>query len=288
MEKQIIRLYQERIDKYDEIFSEALCDIDHLKTSQRQITELRWDNNKLTAEVAELREELEDLRNSLINERQSHLEAVAENDQLLIREHELKHRVRVLAGISEMYYKQQDAAVTNSEFENTGHKDANDTAAKSHSYKQQRPLGVAHDEDDMTKNEFDYKQLQIENETLQMTIETMRIQLQEQKNNYAGISEGISNDFKAYRDVAAKEAADKTRKIEELETELDRIKGLYRENLRDLIIARKAALESKHSVKHDSLLLRSEIVTLQRRLDAEMERSRFLHNSSASLSKYDM
>ncbi|KAJ2138001.1 hypothetical protein GGH17_001317 [Coemansia sp. RSA 788] len=109
----------------------------------------------------------------------------------------------------------------------------------------------------------------------------MRIQLQEQKTNYAEIIEGLTTELKAYREANSKEEAVKTRKIEVAEAELARIKGLYRENLRDLVVARKTALESKHTIKQDNLLLRSEILGLQRRLDAEMERARFLQATSS-------
>ncbi|KAJ2884215.1 hypothetical protein FB639_002005, partial [Coemansia asiatica] len=247
-----------------------------------------WSNNQLTAEVAELRAEIAELHASLIKERQTHLETVAENDRLRIREHELDRRVRVLANISTRYYKEQEAAVTADAYERqeAGLTPSTDRSVRPH--KRQRSLGMPHDEDEMSASDFACKELEIENETLQLSIETMRIQLQEQKANYAEIIEGLTAELKSSRDAAAREAADRTRKVENLETELSRIKGLYRENLRDLVIARKSALESKHSVKQDSLLLRSEILTLQRRLDAEMERSRFLQSSSTRAEDFSL
>ncbi|KAJ2747851.1 hypothetical protein GGI20_000146 [Coemansia sp. BCRC 34301] len=278
MEKEILRLYQERIDKYDEVFHEVSRDIDQLKVSQRELMELQWGNNALESEVAELRTDVADLHTNLIKERQSHLEVVAENDRLRIREHELERRVRVLASVSERYYKEQDKAIHFDEAYGSNNVDILGEAARPP--KRQRhhdEMRSQEDDDDLSKDEFERKQLQIENETLQLTIETMRIQLQEQRANYAEIIEGLTGEFKAFRDVAAREGANRSRRVEGLEAELARVKELYRENLRDLVVARKTALESKHSVKQDSLLLRSEILALQRRLDAEMERSRFLH-----------
>ncbi|KAJ2823491.1 hypothetical protein FBU31_004263, partial [Coemansia sp. 'formosensis'] len=277
--------------KYDEVFREVSRDIDQLKVSQRELTELQWGNNSLESEVAELRTDIADLHNNLIKERQNHLEVVAENDRLRIREHELERRVRVLANVSAKYYEEQDSAIHFDEAH--GSNDSDIVGAVGHGArppKRQRRHGNQQpdDEDEMDREEFERKQLEIENETLQLSIETMRIQLQEQRANYVEIIEGLTGEFKVYREVAAKEGADRTRRVEDLETELARVKGLYRENLRDLVVARKAALESKHSVKQDSLLLRSEILTLQRRLDAEMERSRFLHTTSAPTeSSYD-
>ncbi|KAJ2377619.1 hypothetical protein IW150_001273 [Coemansia sp. RSA 2607] len=283
MEKEILKLYQERIDKYDEVFCDVTRDIDNLKTSQRELTELQWDNNKLAADVTELRAEIADLHASLIKERQSHLESVAENDQLRIREHELERRVRVLASISDRYYKEQDEPVSR-DAEGYSFTDeerhTSSTGTLTRPPKRQRSSGVLYDDDDLNREEYERKQLEIENETLKLTIETMRIQLHEQKTNYVEIVEGLSSEFKAYRETTARDISDKARKVEDLESELSRIKGLYRENLRDLVVARKMALESKHSVKQDSLLLRSEILTLQRRLEAEMERSRFLQSTS--------
>ncbi|KAJ2027208.1 Coiled-coil domain-containing protein 77 [Coemansia sp. S610] len=277
MEKEILRLYQERIDKYDEVFREVSRELDQLKVSQRELTKLQWGNNSLESEVAELRADIADLHNNLIKERQNHLEVVAENDRLRIREHELERQVRVLANVSAKYYEDQDSAI-----QLNGTPGAATQAARPP--KRQRHHDTARqpeDEDDMDKDEFERKQLEIENETLQLSIETMRIQLQEQRANYVEIIEGLTGEFKTYREVAAQEGADRTRRVEDLETELARVKDLYRENLRDLVVARKTALESKHSVKQESLLLRSELLTLQRRLDAEMERSRFLHSTSA-------
>ncbi|KAJ2706908.1 Coiled-coil domain-containing protein 77 [Coemansia sp. IMI 203386] len=288
MEKEILKLYQERIEKYDEVFRDVVHDIDNLKTPQRELTELQWSNNQLTADVAELRAEIAELHASLIKERQTHLETVAENDRLRIREHELERRVRVLANISTRYYKEQEAAVSGDAYERQEAEFTPSTDSSARPHKRQRSLGVPHDEDEMSASEFACKELEIENETLQLSIETMRIQLQEQKANYAEIIEGLSAELKSSRDDSAKEAADRARKIEDLEAELSRIKGLYRENLRDLVVARKAALESKHSVKQDSLLLRSEILTLQRRLDVEMERSRFLQSMSARAEDFSL
>ncbi|KAJ1841878.1 hypothetical protein LPJ73_005974, partial [Coemansia sp. RSA 2703] len=213
----------------------------------------------------------------------SHLESVAENDQLRIREHELERRVRVLASISDRYYKEQDEPVSR-DAEGYSFTDeerhTSSTGTLTRPPKRQRSSGVLYDDDDLNREEYERKQLEIENETLKLTIETMRIQLHEQKANYVEIVEGLSSEFKAYRETTTRDISDKARKVEDLESELSRIKGLYRENLRDLVVARKMALESKHSVKQDSLLLRSEILTLQRRLEAEMERSRFLQSTS--------
>ncbi|KAJ2489499.1 Coiled-coil domain-containing protein 77 [Coemansia sp. RSA 2050] len=277
MEKEILRLYQERIDKYDEVFREVSRELDQLKVSQRELTKLQWGNSALESEVAELRSDIADLHTNLIKERQSHLEVVAENDRLRIREHELERRVRVLANVSTKYYKDQDSPIHLNDADAVG---AATQAARPPKRQRHHDNWQPEDEDDMDKGEFERKQLEIENETLQLSIETMRIQLQEQRANYVEIIEGLTGEFKTYREVAAQEGADRTRRVEDLETELARVKDLYRENLRDLVVARKAALESKHSVKQESLLLRSELLTLQRRLDAEMERSRFLHSTS--------
>ncbi|KAJ2342223.1 hypothetical protein IWW50_006340 [Coemansia erecta] len=281
MEKEILRLYQERIDKYDEIFREVSRELDQLKVSQREMTELHWSNNRLATEVTELRADVADLHSSLIKERQNHLEVVAENDELRVREHELERRVRVLADVSARYYKERELEFDGDADDNSpsGSPSTNATI-RPQKRQRQHTIGGARPGEAPDKDDYERKQLEIENETLQLSIETMRIQLQEQKTNYVEIIEGLTSELKAYREASNDEAADKTRKIEAAESELARIKGLYRENLRDLVVARKTALESKHTVKQDNLLLRSEILALQRRLDAEMERARFLQATS--------
>ncbi|KAJ1796627.1 hypothetical protein LPJ59_003635, partial [Coemansia sp. RSA 2399] len=293
MEKEILRLYQERIDKYDEVFHQVSEELDRLKVTQRELTELRWDNNRLSAEITELRDDVSNMHGSLVKERQDHLEVVAENDKLRVREHELERRVRLLANVSTKYYKEREAAGSSNyraahSVSETLSSDA--TAPPSKRQRHRRSVYAEEEEDEedgddddgLGKDEFDRKQLEIDNETLQLSIETMRIQIQEQKSNYKEIIEGLGSEFKAYREASAKESAEKLRRIEALEAELAKIKGLYRENLRDLIVSRKEAQASKHSIKQESLLLRSEILTLQRRLDAEMERSRFLHSITPS------
>ncbi|KAJ2480482.1 hypothetical protein IWW56_002426 [Coemansia sp. RSA 2131] len=282
MEKEILRLYQERIDKYDEIFRGVSHELDQLKGSQREMTELHWSNNRLASEITELRADVADLHSSLIKERQNHLEVVAENDQLRVREHELERRVRVLADVSARYYKERELEFGNDtdDISPSGSPSTNATIRPQKRQRQHTISGARSDEM-LEKSEYERKQLEIENETLQLSIETMRIQLQEQKTNYAEIIEGLTTELKAYREANNKEEAVKTRKIEVAEAELARIKGLYRENLRDLVVARKTALESKHTIKQDNLLLRSEILALQRRLDAEMERARFLQATSS-------
>ncbi|KAI8324607.1 hypothetical protein GQ54DRAFT_296113 [Martensiomyces pterosporus] len=285
MEKEILRLYQERIDKYDEVFCEVSRDINELKVSQRELTQLQWDNNKLSAEVSELRADITGLHRSLVKERQSHLDVVAENDALRIREHELERRVRILATVSAKYYNDNGSSISRNGSYSHDHSESSHApaiAAAARPHKRQRQAQDATSADDLSHDEFLRKQLEIENESLQLSIETMRIQLQEQKTNYAEIIEGLNSEFTAYREATAKDMAGKTRRIQDLEAELDRVKGLYRENLRDLVVARKTALESKHSVKQDSLLLRSEILALQRRLDAEMEKSKFLQSTAVS------
>ncbi|KAJ1960641.1 Coiled-coil domain-containing protein 77 [Dipsacomyces acuminosporus] len=114
MEKEILRLYQERIDKYDEVFCEVSRDIGELKVTQQELTQLQWDNNKLSAEVSELRADIADLHRSLVKERQSHLDVVAENDALRVREHELERRVRILAAVSARYYGDNGSSLTRS------------------------------------------------------------------------------------------------------------------------------------------------------------------------------
>ncbi|KAJ2093148.1 hypothetical protein IW138_000440 [Coemansia sp. RSA 986] len=299
MEKEILRLYQERIgiiavdliDKYDEVFRQVSEELDRLKVTQRELTELRWDNNRLSSEITELRDDVSNMHGSLVKERQDHLEVVAENDKLRVREHELERRVRLLANVSTKYYKEREAAAADDYHaaHSVSGTISSDATAPPSKRQRHRDSVYADDyeaedgddnDDGLSKNEYDRKQLEIDNETLQLSIETMRIQIQEQKSNYKEIVEGLNSEFKAYREAAAKESADKLRRIEALETELAKIKGLYRENLRDLIVSRKEAAASKHSIKQESLLLRSEILTLQRRLDAEMERSRFLHSIS--------
>ncbi|KAJ1728016.1 Coiled-coil domain-containing protein 77 [Coemansia biformis] len=284
MEKEILRLYQERIDKYDEIFREVSRELDRLKVSQRELTEMHWENNRLAADSSQLRADVADLHSSLVKERQNHLEVVAENDRLRIREHELERRVKVLADVSAQYYKEQDIAVGGDDDHELSQPGSPSTSATLRPPKRHRqntrsgPQAEAAAE----RGAFERQQLAIDNETLQLSIETMRIQLQEQKTNYAEIVDGLVGELKAYRDASLGESADRRRRTEDLESELTRIKGLYRENLRDLVVARKSALESKHSVRQDNLLLRSEILALQRRLDAEMERSRFLQATSTS------
>ncbi|KAJ2794223.1 hypothetical protein H4R20_006299 [Coemansia guatemalensis] len=285
MEKEILRLYQERIDKYDDIFREVSRELDQLKVSQRELTEMQWENNRLAAEATELRADAADMHNALIKERQSHLEVVAENDRLRVREHELERRVKLLANVSACYYKDQELPAASDNRRSSPPPSPSTNATIRPPQKRQRQhshSALSPGEEDMSKDEYERRQLEIENEALQLSIETMRIQQQEQKSNYTEIIEGLVAELKAYKDSSSSEAADKTRRIEHLESELARIKGLYRENLRDLVVARKTALESKHSVKQDSLVLRSEILALQRRLDAEMERSRFLHATSTA------
>ncbi|KAJ2551200.1 hypothetical protein EV175_003779, partial [Coemansia sp. RSA 1933] len=258
-------------------------ELDRLKVTQRELTELRWDNSRLSAEITELRDDVSTMHSSLVKERQDHLEVVAENDKLRVREHELERRVRLLASVSTKYYEERNTYhATHSVSETLG----SDTTAPPPKRQRHRRTAYAEEEeeDGLSKDEFDRKQLELDNDTLQLSIETMRIQIQEQKSNYKEIIEGLNTEFKAYRDATARESAEKLRRIEALETELAKIKGLYRENLRDLIISRKEAQASKHSIKQESLLLRSEILTLQRRLDAEMERSRFLHSITPSSS----
>ncbi|KAJ2715148.1 Coiled-coil domain-containing protein 77 [Coemansia spiralis] len=278
MEKEILRLYQERIDKYDEIFREVSRDLDRLKVSQRELTELHWDNNRLAAEGSQLRADVADLHGSLIKERQNHLEVVAENDRLRIREHELERRVKVLADVSARYYKELDIAADADEHSQPG---SPSTTATLHPQKRLRQTTRAATLSDTVPEQQRRQQLEIDNETLQLSIETMRIQLQEQKTNYAEIIEGLVAELQAYKEASLEESAERRRRTEDLEAELDRIKGLYRENLRDLVVARKSALESKHNVRQDNLLLRAEILALQRRLDAEMERARFLQATAA-------
>ncbi|KAJ2607148.1 hypothetical protein GGH99_002287 [Coemansia sp. RSA 1285] len=308
MEKEILRLYQERIDKYDQVFHQVSEELDRLKVTQRELTELRWDNNRLSSEITDLRGDIAGLNASLVKERQDHLEVVADNDRLRVREHELERRVRVLANVSARYYaNQHDAAVRGSDGYGAALRSASETTgsdATRRPLKRQRNRdslymdgnddydgvedggddgdGDGDDDDSLTKDQYDRKQLEIDNETLQLSIETMRIQIGEQKSNYKEIIEGLNTEFKEYRAATAKESADKLRRIEALEAELAKIKGLYRENLRDLIVSRKEAQASKHSSKQESLLLRSEILTLQRRLDVEMERARFLRSITPS------
>ncbi|KAJ2499273.1 hypothetical protein GGH96_003641 [Coemansia sp. RSA 1972] len=282
MEKEILRLYQERIDKYDEIFRGVSHELDQLKGSQREMTELHWSNNRLASEITELRADVADLHSSLIKERQNHLEVVAENDQLRVREHELERRVRVLADVSARYYKERELEFENdTDYISPSGSPSTNATIRPQKRQRQHTISGARSDEMLEKSEYERKQLEIENETLQLSIETMRIQLQEQKTNYAEIIEGLTTELKAYREANSKEEAVKTRKIEVAEAELARIKGLYRENLRDLVVARKTALESKHTIKQDNLLLRSEILGMQRRLDAEMERARFLQATSS-------
>ncbi|KAJ1943044.1 hypothetical protein FBU59_003025 [Linderina macrospora] len=243
MEKEILRLYQERIDKYDQVFCDVSRDIDQLKVSQQELTRLRWTNSRLTTEVADLRADIADLNRSLITERQTHLNSVAENDRLRIREHELERRLQILT----------------------------DTANSKVNGGEQRSK----------------EELEAENETLKLTVETMRIQMQEQKSNSSEIIDGLMAEFKAFRETAAKEAAENEGRAEQVEMELERVKGLYRENLRDLVNARKTAVDSKHSVKQESLLLRAEILALQRRLEAEIEKSKFLQSTSVPVRDHE-
>ncbi|KAJ2651313.1 hypothetical protein IWW40_001804 [Coemansia sp. RSA 1250] len=281
MEKEILRLYQERIDKYDEIFRQMSQELDQLKVSQREMTELHWQNNRLATEASELRADIADLHSSLVKERQNHLEVVAENDRLRIREHELERRVSILADVSARYYKEQDLSVDYDSPNTLSESPSTNATIRPHKRQRQHTLSAANPDKSTEREDTERKELEIENETLQLSIETMRIQLHEQKANYSEIIDGLLSELKAHKEASLSESADQARKVESLESELDRIKALYRENLRDLVDARKSALESKHAVKQDNLLMRSEILALQRRLDAEMERSRFLHASSA-------
>ncbi|KAJ2454002.1 hypothetical protein EV183_001842 [Coemansia sp. RSA 2336] len=280
MEKEILRLYQDRIDKYDEIFRQMSQELDQLKVSQREMTELHWQNNRLATEVSELRADIADLHSSLVKERQNHLEVVAENDRLRIREHELERRVSILADVSARYYKEQDLSVDYDSPNSPSESPSTNATIRPHKRQRQHTLSSGNADKTAEREDTERKELEIENETLQLSIETMRIQLHEQKANYSEIIDGLLSELKAHKEASLSESADQSRKVETLETELDRIKALYRENLRDLVDARKSALESKHAVKQDNLLMRSEILALQRRLDAEMERSRFLHASS--------
>ncbi|KAJ2159117.1 hypothetical protein GGF46_003272 [Coemansia sp. RSA 552] len=275
MEKEILRLYQERIDKYDQIFRNVERDLDSLKVSQRELTELQWENNRLTAEADDLRADAAELHSSLVKERRSHLEAVAENDRLRIREHELDRRVRLLADVSARYYEDRDGVPSPSASPSTT------ATLRPQKRPRQKSLSSPHaDEDAISRTEYERRQLEIENESLQLSIETMRIQLHEQKANYAEIIDGLTGELHAYKAASAKASADRLRRSEALEAEVARIKGLYRENLRDLVAAQRTALDSKHSVKQDNLVLRSEILALQRRLDVELERGRFLQTTA--------
>lgn len=209
------------------------------------------------------------MHSNLIKERENHLEVVAENDRLRIHEHELERQVRLLTRL-----------VDSSVIRDSSHSIADSETMVGRPEKRFRKSEASQvDSDNLSKQEYERRQLETENETQQLTIDTMRIQLQEQKTNYVEMIDGLEHEFKTYRDVAVKEAVDRAGKVDKLEAELARVKELYRENLRDLVAARKSALESKHSVKQDSFILRSEILTLERRLEAEMEKSRFLKSS---------
>ncbi|KAJ1673548.1 hypothetical protein EV182_005019 [Spiromyces aspiralis] len=258
-----------RVEKSERDFNILYKELQDMQISQAELKELQWRCTERDRNILELRRTLETTQQALIRERQKHLSVVAENDRLRISRHEDRKMIGYL--MSRMHESHEHSSISDEIFNENN--------------KRRRTDQPQRNEDD---GESDAGTLKIELETLRLAVDTLKMQLDEQatmtdsRKNNEEIIQGLREELDRCLDQSL---AEKQRLVDELEESREqqhKVRTRYRENLAELLDARKQNMRNAQAVQQDRFVMRAEILELQARLDAEVKRNQFIEKSLSS------
>ncbi|KAJ1921790.1 hypothetical protein H4219_000524 [Mycoemilia scoparia] len=246
----LLKFYEKRLEKCDRDFDKLSSELDDLRISQSTLKELQWKCNERDRDISELRKTLAATQQALIDERRSHLDAVAENDRLRVNRHEDKKMIKYLM----------------STVENDSPNNENNKRRRGNN--------------SMSSVDRENEELKIELQTLRLSVDTIRIQLEEQRLNNEEIIAGLKEELKKVTDQADVERTQLINDLEESQANYHSLQSKYKESLAELLDSRKQNSLNSQMVHQDRYILRAEILELKARLDAEIKRNDFMKRAS--------
>ncbi|PVV04619.1 hypothetical protein BB560_000885 [Smittium megazygosporum] len=241
----MLDFYQKQLDQNEKDFKNFDKHLKNLEIKHSEMKQLQWAFQEKDEELAKLRELYEETQNSLIEERRNHLQVVAINDKLKIKLQKKNSQIEYLA--SKINESQLLIDERDSTFKNKRNRSE---------YQGENSNSIASD----TK----MQDLLIENETLSLSVETMRIQLEEQKLNFDEMISSLRLELQNVKDTERAKNIELSRKIEESTLRVYNIQSLYRENVKEMLELRKLVGDNKRLIDEDQFILRSKILSLEK------------------------
>ncbi|OMJ13119.1 hypothetical protein AYI69_g9130 [Smittium culicis] len=231
---QVLKLYEKQQEQTEFEYTKLEKHIENIQVSHSEIKQLNWDIAEKNETIRKLRETVESVQLALLEERKNHLAVVADNDKLKTQ-------------------------VNPADYENT-------PSSSNYHRKRARNTSAEYDySDDLTMKKLDSKtkDILIENETLNMTVDVLKIQLEEQKVNFNEMISSLSSDLENIKSTERVKNNELMHQVETATTRLYNIQSLYRENIKEMLAIRKSLNDTSRFIDHDHHILISKINKLQ-------------------------
>ncbi|KAJ3332667.1 Coiled-coil domain-containing protein 77 [Blyttiomyces sp. JEL0837] len=240
-------------------YQDALNSIDSLKISHEDHHKLSWQLHRREVEIADLQRALSDAQTQLFDERKQLLRLIAENDELKIQELKDRKKLNYLLSFGISPESEVTYFRTNLDKRHVkGRAPLKESApqannADSGAAKRPTPGG----------EEVEY---------LNLTISSLRSQLDEQRRTYEEIIAGFERDRKTLFEEDKIRQEHETAKIGELMDKLNSLRALNRENIREMLHLKKTYHSNERRLIDDKAKLTQEILDLKNKLSAEKTR----------------
>ncbi|OMJ26298.1 hypothetical protein AYI70_g283 [Smittium culicis] len=231
---QVLKLYEKQQEQNEIEYTKLEKHIENIQVSHSEIKQLNWDIAEKNETIRKLRETVENVQLALLEERKNHLAVVADNDKLKTQ-------------------------VNPADYENT-------PSSSNYHRKRARNTTTEYDySDDLTIKKLDSKtkDILIENETLNMTVDVLKIQLEEQKANFNEMISSLTSDLENIKSTERVKNNELMHQVETATTRLYNIQSLYRENIKEMLAIRKSLNDTSRFIDHDHHILNSKINKLQ-------------------------
>lgn len=269
--RELLEYYRQKIVEYDSEYEKLLKKLEKYKCTYEQVHKSEWEIRQREEEIAELQKALSDMQVFLFQERDHVLRLYAENDRLKIKELEDRKRIQHLLSLcgqplsegETTYFFQEKLAPTVVIREHCKHKrppttenlpkkgrgpGGHKTAAKPTTDKKPRSGEEACSHED--------------HETLLLTVESLKAQLEEQtrlcKEQVDSLLEDRRVRLEEYQALQDRD----TERIRLLDEQLHKTQRLLYESTKDYLDLKYAsrAKEREHMAERDALLQRLEKV----------------------------
>ncbi|KAJ3196540.1 Coiled-coil domain-containing protein 77 [Irineochytrium annulatum] len=252
----LLNFYRRRLDRTEQEFQEALDTIDTLKISHEEHHKLQWELNRRNTEIADLQQALSDAQTRVFDERKQMLKVVAENDELKIQELKDRKKIRYLLSISQP-----------PDDEVTYFRDALDKRLVKIRKAQTKEGAIRLPEDG------ELQILEDEIESLNLTISSLRTQIDEQRQAAEDIAAGYEKDRQTQMEEEKVRREYEAQKLAELTERNSKLRALNRENTRELLYTKKSLHQIERKYAEEKARLTREVDRLRTQYSQEKERT---------------
>ncbi|OMH79979.1 hypothetical protein AX774_g6595 [Zancudomyces culisetae] len=250
--------------KSEEEIERIMTHVKNIEGFHNEIKQMLWKLDEKDEEIERLKSVLEEHTQALVEERQNNFKALEAVDRLKVKVQRKSRQVKYLVAVNkELQRNFGDQALDLGQIFTSKTKNEDDGLAKGRL------------EDPKTQD------LLIENETLVLSAETLKIQLDEQKRGYEEIVNGLKDKIKSMRSDEKSRTLALKQELEEMTLKYYNIQAMYRENIRETLLAKKESSLNRVSLDENQTIMKWKVLELRSQIDDKNQKINELEQNDA-------